>query len=334
MNTIIKYINKYKILLFIIYLFSFPVQSQNISYTEETLFKQNYLMSNMYLKPSGILNLSVNRVLNKIEQISKPLQQAASRLFWILCAISLVSSGIKLIFQDGTIQNFCAEFIKIILIIGIFEILLNNGPKIGADIIDSMIRLSESDDIGISECADKMFTTAALLIDKASAHGLAMELIIILEVLFIIIIMSLVIIRYAVMYVSAYFICAAGVFVLGFGALTYTRDLAINYIKMLFSIGLQLMSIMLICKTGFSIFDDFISDLENSPNISFMDTSVLIFTALFIYGLISSTPQLVGQLIMGANLQGDLHRPYHVGRQIMSAVSAPFLRGGNSSRHK
>ena len=35
----------------------------------------------MYLNPSGVLNLSVNRVLAKIKQITVPLQNAATRLF-------------------------------------------------------------------------------------------------------------------------------------------------------------------------------------------------------------------------------------------------------------
>ena len=36
-----------------------------------------------------------------------------------------------------------------------------------------------------------------------------------------------------------------------------------------------------------------------------MITAILIFTSLFIYGLTIGTPQIVGQLIMGANLSGN-----------------------------
>ena len=314
--------------------FSFPVfaapgESSPDNY--ESILKQRTSemrsMNNMYLNPSGVLNLSINRVLNKIKQITTPLQNAATRLFWILCAISAALSGIRLIFQDGTLQSFFGEFVKMILIIGIFEFLLRNGSDIGADIIDSMIKLSKSSNLGISECADKTFKIAKLLIKNASTHGPIMEITIILEVILIFVVLSLIIVKFAVMYVSAYFICVTGIFVLGFGALSFTRDLSINYLKMLFSIGLQLMCIIIICNAGFSIFDDFINDLTNSSTITFMDTSVLIFTSLFIYGLSTGTPQIVGQLIMGANIStSSLLKPVAVSSHIIMSTKTALSR--------
>ena len=292
---------------------------------EETI--QPRSLDNMYLNPSGVLNLSINRVLNKIKQITVPLQNAATRLFWILCAISAALSGIRLIFQDGTLQNFFGEFVKMILIIGVFEFLLQNGSDIGADIIDSMIKLSQSSNLGISECADKTFEITKLLIKNASTHGPIMEITIILEVVLIFIVLSLIIVKFAVMYVSAYFICVTGIFVLGFGALSFTRDLSINYLKMLFSIGLQLMCIIIICNAGFSIFDDFINDLTYSDTVSFMDTTVLIFTSLFIYGLSTGTPQIVGQLIMGANIaSGSLLKPVAVSSHVIMSTKTALGR--------
>ena len=214
-----------------------------------------------------------------------------------------------------------------ILIIGIFEFLLRNGSDIGADIIDSMIKLSQSSNLGISECADKTFKIAKLLIKNASTHGPIMEITIILEVILIFVVLSLIIVKFAVMYVSAYFICVTGIFVLGFGALSFTRDLSINYLKMLFSIGLQLMCIIIICNAGFSIFDDFINDLTNSSTITFMDTSVLIFTSLFIYGLSTGTPQIVGQLIMGANIStSSLLKPVAVSSHIIMSTKTALSR--------
>ena len=315
--------------------FSFSVFAAHYEGTSrnfhESLIKQQTLeardLGNMYLNPSGVLNLSVNRVLAKIKQITVPLQNAATRLFWILCAISAVLSGIRLIFQDGTLQSFFGELVKMLLIIGVFEFLLQNGSDIGADIIDSMIKLSQSSELGISECADKTFKIAKLLIKNASTHGPIMEITIILEVVLIFVVLSLIIVKFAVMYVSAYFICVTGIFVLGFGALSFTRDLSINYLKMLFSIGLQLMCIILICNTGFSIFDDFINDLTNSHTVTFMDTAVLIFTSLFIYGLSTGTPQIVGQLIMGANISGDsLLKPVAVSSHIIMSTKSTLSR--------
>ncbi|EFY06963.1 P-type conjugative transfer protein TrbL [Succinatimonas hippei] len=309
----------------------------NYSYqTQEENIKSARGLGNMFLNPSGVLNLSVNRVLSKINQITVPLKSAATRLFWILCAISAVLSGIRLIFQDGTIQNFFGELVKMLLIIGIFEFLLQNGPDIGADIIDSMIKLSQSQELGISECADKTFKIAGLLINKAGAHGPIMEITIILEVVLIFVVLSLIIVKFAVMYVSAYFVCVAGIFVLGFGALSFTRDLSVNYLKMLFSIGLQLMSIILICSAGFSIFDDFIYDLETSGNISFTDTTVLIFTSLFIYGLSTGTPQVVGQLIMGANISGgaSLLKPVALSTHIVRNTGTSLIRSITKSKKK
>ena len=229
---------------------------------------------------------------------------------------AMAFQGLSRAFSSGSLDALAVE-----------EFLLQNGSDIGADIIDSMIKLSQSSELGISECADKTFKIAKLLIKNASTHGPIMEITIILEVVLIFVVLSLIIVKFAVMYVSAYFICVTGIFVLGFGALSFTRDLSINYLKMLFSIGLQLMCIILICNTGFSIFDDFINDLTNSRTVTFMDTAVLIFTSLFIYGLSTGTPQIVGQLIMGANISGDsLLKPVAVSSHIIMSTKSILSR--------
>ena len=69
------------------------------------------------------------------------LTTAASWLFWSLAAISVVYTGIDLVFRKDDIAAFFAETIRLILFIGFFWWLLQNGFAISESIINSFSQL-------------------------------------------------------------------------------------------------------------------------------------------------------------------------------------------------
>jgi type IV secretion system protein VirB6/type IV secretion system protein TrbL len=99
-------------------------------------------------------------------------------------------------------------------------------------------------------------------------------------------------------YCSAFILIYAGVFILGFGAATWTRDMVITYFKTVISCGLRIMTMILIIGIGLDIINGF--TLSNNPTIK--ECAALLISALILYVLSNRVPQTVGALAGGASM--------------------------------
>lgn len=261
------------------------------------------------LTPDGVLNYVADAFIDHARSYSEPIKQAAERLFWGLLGISIVSAGIRMIFRQGDLSSFFAVFIKLIVLTGVFYFLLSNGTKIGSSIVDSLSSITNTRNIGPSEILDVTFNIGRDL-NSAVSHsvsGIAASIVVHAMILIFNIVMFLVTIRYVVLYLTAYIFCICGVFVLGFGAFSYTREIAVNYLRIIFSLSLELMTMILVCNAGFAVLEDLgeaISALTRQ--ITLQDTGVVLFTALFMHVISVSLPKIVGSLITHTPPTGGL----------------------------
>lgn len=252
------------------------------------------------LTPNGILNYVSDTFLESARMYSVPIKKAAERLFWLLLGIALVVSGIRLATHQGDVQSFAAVFVKILLLTGLFYFLLSNGTAIGSSIVDSLSSITDTRKIGPSEMLDLTFNTGRAL-SKAvgkTFSGIAVGITLNAMILLFNIVMFLVTIRYITLYLTAYIFCICGVFVLGFGAFSYTRELAVNFLRTVFSLSLELMTMILVCNAGFTVLERLSEAVSNLDGpLTLQDTSVVLFTALFIHALSAGLPRIVGSLI-------------------------------------
>ena len=88
----------------------------------------------------GVFNDIQQKFQDATNAVGADIQQAATRLYWILLAITIVYTGINVIFRGGDIGGFFGELVKLILFAGFFLWLLQNGFKMGTDIVSSFGR--------------------------------------------------------------------------------------------------------------------------------------------------------------------------------------------------
>lgn len=261
------------------------------------------------LTPNGVLNYVADAFIAGAKSYSEPIKSAAERLFWLLLGISIVVSGIRLVLRQGDITAFFAIFVKLVILTGIFYFLLSNGSKIGSSIVDSLSSITNTRNIGPSELLDVTFNIGHGLNRAVSKSfsGMAASLVIQLMILIFNIVMFLVTIRYVVLYLTAYIFCICGVFVLGFGAFGYTREIAVNFLRIIFSLSLELMTMILVCNTGFTVLEEMGTAITKlTRSITLQDTGVVLFTALFMHVISATLPKIVGSLVMRTPGTGGL----------------------------
>ena len=257
------------------------------------------------LQPSGVLNRMANAFTLRADRYATPIKDAARSLFWSLTGFALFVNGVKLIFKDGDIQSFAGVMVRMILFVGIFSYLLEKGSYIGITIIDSLSGLTSERNMGPSELLDVVFNSSQRLRQAAenASGSIPSKIGIYLMLIVFDLILFHVVVRYVSLYLNAYVMCVCGVFVLGFGAFSYTRDLAVNYMRLSLSLGLQLMAMTIVCQVGAGVLEDIGLGLIHADSVTMQDLGVVLFSALFLHALSGILPHTVGQLVTGAGVQ-------------------------------
>lgn len=209
-------------------------------------------IKDLTLSPDGVLNSLTLLFIDNISEAATPIKEAANRLFWILVPISIVMLGIKSIFKDGNMQSFMGDLVKLLLVTGFYYFLLDNGTAIGHSVIDSLTSVTTNSNTGPSELIDLTFNIASNLNQNISAglFNAVTGFILRCMVLVFMFIMFLVVIKFTTLFICAHILCICGVFVLGLGAISYTRYIAINFFKSILSMSLELMTTLLVINSG------------------------------------------------------------------------------------
>ena len=250
------------------------------------------------------------------------LTTAASWLFWSLAAISVVYTGIDLVFRKDDIAAFFAETIRLILFIGFFWWLLQNGFAISESIINSFSQLGveagtggeTQKTAGFVQSLFDMWNRAAAansiravkipdLIDITNAASWINPELFVAILMMVVTFFALVLIaiNYALLYIAAWIYMTAGLFVLGFGGGRWTSDMAISYYRQLLNIGLQLMTMMLMMAIGKNIITDMVSQTEGFMLFHYM---VLLLVGITLAILCTKVPPMVGSLADGSGSEG------------------------------
>ena len=258
------------------------------------------------LNADGILNSLIDEFVSCVNDSAGPIHQAAMRLFWLLVPINLVMTGIRCVFS-GDFSDLFFSLVTSVLFTGIFYYLLSHDYAIGKSIIDSFVTMVDNDYMGPSELIDLVFNIDRQINNLITSNvlGLVSKLQIIICMIVFSVVMFFVILRFVSIYLTAQILCVIGVFVLGFGGLKATRHLAVNYLKLLISKGLELITVLIITKAGCRIlngvidatrlYEDGISVLKHS------ECMVMIFISLFIYVLSKSLPPVMSSLMSGSS---------------------------------
>ena len=163
--------------------------------------------------------------------------------------------------------------------------------------------LGTSTGISPSSIVDIAFVILTKVSSAASIWSPMISTIMITVAIIVLVVMALIAINMLIMLVSAWVLCYAGVILLGFGGSKWTSDIAINYLRTVLSIGIQLFTMTLIIGIGQSFIDQYFSIIKNDiPDLNSL--IVLLLASITLLVLTNKLPLLLSGVVGGASLQG------------------------------
>lgn len=259
------------------------------------------------LDSSGLLD----SLLDKFQQVAGTwttvIADYANWLFWGLVLISMVWTFGMMAMQGEGLTGVLAEIVRFLPSL-VFYYLLINGPSISQSISNSMRQLAAnalgiSTGISPSSIVDMAFAILTKVSSAASIWSPMISTIMITVAIVVLVVMSLIAINMLIMLVSAWVLCYAGVILLGFGGSKWTSDIAINYLRTVLSIGIQLFTMTLIIGIGQSFIDQYFSLIKDDvPDLNSL--IVLLLASIVLLVLTNKLPLLLSGVVGGASLQG------------------------------
>ena len=115
-----------------------------------------------------------------------------------------------------------------------------------------------------------------------------------------------------IMNVEFVFMCYVGIFILGLSGASWTRDIAITYLRKLLGISLSYFGLLMICNIGFLLLDSettkIIFNVLKNPEANivniFESEAILFLLILVLAKLVNAVPNLLSQLVGGGASEG------------------------------
>lgn len=250
---------------------------------------------------AGVFDDVQNKFKEAVSSTATGIIDAATRLFWTLAIISLVWTGISLIFRKGDLSDFFAEFIRFILFIGFFWWLLKMGPTFASAILDSFHQLGgTAANSSVSLTPSGIVDHAFSLWEVAEPMVLNLPLKIIIPAYLLLIVVTILIgliaVNVMMLNITTWVFAYAGIFILGFGGSRWTSDMAIAYFKQLLNLGLQILTMLILVSVGTKILTDMIHQVSTFIMFDFV---VILLCVLILFVLTNKLPAMVGSLAGG-----------------------------------
>lgn len=254
---------------------------------------------------AGVLDQALKRYRDAAQGWQDAAHGAASSLFWSLATISLVWTMGQLALRRAELGEFFGELVRYLLFTGFWAWMLENGPQHAQMIIDSMVRIGGSAagtslkspsgvlDVGF-QLLDRALEQSSIQDPLATSIGVVMAL-------GVLIILALVGVNMLVALISCWIVAYAGLFVLGFGGSKWTSDMAMNYYRMMLSLGLQVFAMILLVGVGDGMLRDYLGRLEQTVNVR--ELAVMLVVALVLLSSVNRIPALIGTLANGSSTQ-------------------------------
>ena len=253
-----------------------------------------------------------DNVLEKYQQASSAWSSIvithASRLFWMLVAISMVWTFGMMALRKADIGEFFAELVRFTVFTGFFWWLLINGPHFADTIIQSLRQIGgEATGVGASLSPSKVvdigFDIFFKALDNTSFWSPVDSFIGVILSGIILVVISLIGVNMLVLLCSAWILMYGGVFFLGFGGSRWTSDIAINYYKTVLGVAASLLAMTLLIGIGASFLDSYYAGM--SAGMDFKELSVMATVVIILLYLVDKVPSLIAG-ITGAWVGGGI----------------------------
>jgi type IV secretion system protein TrbL len=239
------------------------------------------------------------------------LEPYALRLFGLLSVISIGAFFVKQLLGDqSSISSLVLRFTLEIMKLGIFFFIVTNGPQFLLQLMGYFVQagaavtgqgeLSPSAIVvlGFDACFRTFDAIGAMGWGDTAAFGLPLAL----AGMGILACFSIVGILYLVRVIELYLVMYGGVLLLGFGGISFTRDIPKNYMSYMLSAGAQLFMLNVVIGLGIQLVESWPSSLtlDTTPDAVLRQVLQLLVGSAVFAALAWSIPKVAASLVNGA----------------------------------
>ena len=271
--------------------------------------------------PSPAIANTLKLVKDSAIKISEKLSDRATDLLWGLALISLSILAIKQIFSGADFNTLFAEMIKFIMGIGFFVWILDPhyiGVGKLITFVEDWLNIIPTNGVSTTPedfiihmfsqgwnvlCAVATLGTDISVLDfffGTMSEKLAEYILSLIVASAIFIIFLCLTVNFILTLTKAYITICCGILAVGFGGLTWTNSWAVNYLKQLVKLGLELMCFVFIVSVLLSMVETIIKLPQDQHRPIELSETFLIFTeSLIILMLAHSVPSAVTSMLEG-----------------------------------
>ena len=326
------------------------------SFSHKSLAQATYATNNY----GGILSQQNGDNSNTIDQTMTAFENAtqewksvflkyAEELFWILAPIGMVWRFGQIALKGEGLTEALAELVRFTIFIGFYYWLLENGTQIAQAIVHSMEKMAGTAahtsqgldassilNLGLSTLGDILYNNYKIF-SLNEGHDFGAVFDVALGIFFAC--LCAVIAIYVLLAVLAvWFLMYVGIFILGFGSTSWTSDMAINYFRTVLAASIRLATIILIVGVCQNVIETIAQKMQAGIAYSsnnFMMMTELIISALMMYLLIKTIPDLLASLakgILGSNTHQSNPENAYANAIMNSHYAGGSAGSGGSSR--
>lgn len=281
----------------------------------------------------SVLTTVENQVVSAAKGWETTVTNAARSLFWILAGIEVGIAAVWLAIQAASLEAWFAELVRRIMFIGFFAFVLEKGPEFAKAIVDSLYQIGGgSGSASPANVFNAGLTVASAMSQKISfgvfqdnALALSASLAMIVSV----IAFSLVAAIFLAVLVEMYVGLLAGMIMLGLGGSSFTKDFAIRYLVYAFSVGMKLMSLVMIAKIGSDVLIGLAGDA--SVGDQYQTALAIAGIAVVVFILAMYVPNIMQGVVQGASVTGGMEVIRHGGQAASFAAGGAALAIGGAS---
>ena len=273
----------------------------------------------------------------------------AEELFWLLAPIGMVWRFGQIALKGEGLTEALAELVRFTIFIGFYYWLLENGTQIAQAIVHSMEKMAGTAahtsqgldassilNLGLSILGDILYNNYKIF-SLNEGHDFGAVFDVALGIFFAC--LCAVIAIYVLLAVLAvWFLMYVGIFILGFGSTSWTSDMAINYFRTVLASSIRLATIILIVGVCQNVIETIAQKMQAGIAYSsnnFMMMTELIISALMMYLLIKTIPELLASLakgVLGSNTHQSNPANAYANALMNSHYAGGSTGGGGSSR--
>ena len=205
---------------------------------------------------TGIINSISQQYSSSAQQWVKSIQGHAISLFWILATISAVWSFVQLALRQADLADLFGTAVRFLLTTLFFYWILQNGPKLAMDILNSTVQLANGatgNSVNSAAFANLGVQILVSVSGKISIWNPVVGTAAVIVAVLILVALALITVNLILVNCETYIMMAAGLVLLAFGATEWTRDMSVSYYRHLLAVGLKQLVTLLLAGIALNI---------------------------------------------------------------------------------